>query len=258
MGWDSATLRVRDWEGPSLGVEKLGGADPLGFAAGDANLYRYVGNAPTDFTDPSGLAKPLPDVPLGPFGKVDLPERELLELLNIPKHRWNGDCDKALQVLDNLASSLRKRFAQLNPSTAEYGTHYYRYLLEYYVYIQIYRKIISGCGNQGPNGPVPAPPPLPTGSPPVSRPVYVPGARPDDPPLRTNLPLTPPSPPGLYNPPPPSSLWWFDIGAENDTAVDTGIVVVPISIPILIYIGGAVGVGGAAKVGVGVLVGAGG
>ncbi len=29
---------------------------PLGFAAGDANLYRYVGNSPTNATDPSGLA----------------------------------------------------------------------------------------------------------------------------------------------------------------------------------------------------------
>ncbi|MCI0683553.1 MAG: RHS repeat-associated core domain-containing protein [Gemmataceae bacterium] len=30
--------------------------DPIGFAAGDANLYRYVGNSPTSATDPSGLA----------------------------------------------------------------------------------------------------------------------------------------------------------------------------------------------------------
>jgi RHS repeat-associated protein len=29
--------------------------DPIGFAAGDANLYRYVSNQPTGFTDPSGL-----------------------------------------------------------------------------------------------------------------------------------------------------------------------------------------------------------
>ena len=29
--------------------------DPIGFAAGDANLYRYVGNQPTTHTDPSGL-----------------------------------------------------------------------------------------------------------------------------------------------------------------------------------------------------------
>jgi RHS repeat-associated protein len=29
--------------------------DPMGFAAGDSNLYRYVNNAPTNGTDPSGL-----------------------------------------------------------------------------------------------------------------------------------------------------------------------------------------------------------
>jgi RHS repeat-associated protein len=28
--------------------------DPIGFNAGDANLYRYVGNSPTNFIDPSG------------------------------------------------------------------------------------------------------------------------------------------------------------------------------------------------------------
>jgi hypothetical protein len=31
-------------------------AAPLGFAAGDTNLYRYVGNSPISLTDPSGLA----------------------------------------------------------------------------------------------------------------------------------------------------------------------------------------------------------
>uniref|UniRef100_UPI0036F2CDB1 RHS repeat-associated core domain-containing protein n=1 Tax=Tautonia marina TaxID=2653855 RepID=UPI0036F2CDB1 len=31
--------------------------DPIGFAAGDANLYRYVGNGPTNFVDPDGLQK---------------------------------------------------------------------------------------------------------------------------------------------------------------------------------------------------------
>ncbi len=30
--------------------------DPIGFAAGDANLYRYVGNQPTSRVDPSGLS----------------------------------------------------------------------------------------------------------------------------------------------------------------------------------------------------------
>lgn len=32
--------------------------DPIGFAAGDSNSYRYVGNQQTTKTDPSGLAPP--------------------------------------------------------------------------------------------------------------------------------------------------------------------------------------------------------
>src|SRR5581483_10792149 len=31
--------------------------DPLSFDAGDSNLYRYVNNRPTSFTDPSGLER---------------------------------------------------------------------------------------------------------------------------------------------------------------------------------------------------------
>jgi hypothetical protein len=34
--------------------------DPLGFSAGDANLYRYVGNATVNAADPSGLASDPP------------------------------------------------------------------------------------------------------------------------------------------------------------------------------------------------------
>lgn len=29
--------------------------DPISFGGGDANLYRYVGNSPTNYTDPTGL-----------------------------------------------------------------------------------------------------------------------------------------------------------------------------------------------------------
>jgi len=55
MELDGETLRVLGWDGSSLVAGPLGGADPLGFAAGDANLYRYVGNDPTGMIDPSGL-----------------------------------------------------------------------------------------------------------------------------------------------------------------------------------------------------------
>jgi RHS repeat-associated protein len=41
--------------------------DPLGFGAGDANLTRYVGNSPTNFTDPSGKC-PLVLIPLAAAG----------------------------------------------------------------------------------------------------------------------------------------------------------------------------------------------
>ena len=37
------------------GVGRWLSQDPIGFAAGDANLYRYVGNGATNWVDPSGL-----------------------------------------------------------------------------------------------------------------------------------------------------------------------------------------------------------
>ncbi|REK46751.1 MAG: RHS repeat-associated core domain-containing protein [Planctomycetota bacterium] len=44
------------WYDPVVG--RWASEDPIGFAAGDANLYRYVGNGPTNAVDPSGLADP--------------------------------------------------------------------------------------------------------------------------------------------------------------------------------------------------------
>jgi RHS repeat-associated protein len=41
------------WYDPSTG--RWISEDPIGFAAGDPNLYRYVGNMPTEHVDPSGL-----------------------------------------------------------------------------------------------------------------------------------------------------------------------------------------------------------
>ncbi len=40
-------------------VRKWISQDPKGFEAGDANLYRYVGNHRTYASDPSGLWRPL-------------------------------------------------------------------------------------------------------------------------------------------------------------------------------------------------------
>ena len=41
------------WYDPKIG--RWLSQDPKGFAAGDANLYRYVGNSPTNFKDHTGL-----------------------------------------------------------------------------------------------------------------------------------------------------------------------------------------------------------
>jgi RHS repeat-associated protein len=49
--------RGRDYN-PSTG--RWDEQDPLGFDAGDSNLYRYVENAPTIITDPNGLDAPAP------------------------------------------------------------------------------------------------------------------------------------------------------------------------------------------------------
>ena len=54
--WEAAIgqyqFRVR-WYDPTL--RQFTSEDPLGFAAGDANLKRFVGNNPPVFTDPSGM-----------------------------------------------------------------------------------------------------------------------------------------------------------------------------------------------------------
>lgn len=44
------------WYDPTTGRWRQ--ADPMGFEAGDSNLYRYVGNDATNATDPSGMAPP--------------------------------------------------------------------------------------------------------------------------------------------------------------------------------------------------------
>lgn len=40
--------------------------DPLGYAAGDANLYRYVLNSPVNYIDPTGQAAVLAQAPIAP------------------------------------------------------------------------------------------------------------------------------------------------------------------------------------------------
>jgi RHS repeat-associated protein len=51
------------WYDPNVG--RWLSEDPIGFAAGDPNLYRYVGNSPTMHTDPTGEIPPLIIIGIG-------------------------------------------------------------------------------------------------------------------------------------------------------------------------------------------------
>jgi RHS repeat-associated protein len=68
---DSETgLQYNRWRYYSPGTGRWTTSDPLGFDAGDANLYRYVGNATLNATDPSGLVQESPGAPPGFFQRV--------------------------------------------------------------------------------------------------------------------------------------------------------------------------------------------
>jgi RHS repeat-associated protein len=66
------------WYDPSSG--RFISQDPIGFSAGDVNLYRYVGNAPGDATDPSGLWASWWDETKGIFGYVFSNKVETIKL----------------------------------------------------------------------------------------------------------------------------------------------------------------------------------
>jgi RHS repeat-associated protein len=68
-GWLRPDLSTARYHDASTG--RWGQVDPSGYAGGDSNLYRYVGNQPTNWTDPSGLAAPpLYYIPFPPPGNV--------------------------------------------------------------------------------------------------------------------------------------------------------------------------------------------
>jgi RHS repeat-associated protein len=69
--WDAETglyyYRARYY---SPGMGRFITEDPIRFASGDVNWYRYVGNDPVNLTDPLGLFPPAPDT--GPPGSGGL------------------------------------------------------------------------------------------------------------------------------------------------------------------------------------------
>ena len=68
------------WYDPKQG--RFISQDPIGFAGGDENLYRYVGNGPTNATDPSGLETVLVALPGGVVRRIEVPDGNIGEIDN--------------------------------------------------------------------------------------------------------------------------------------------------------------------------------
>lgn len=126
--------------------------DPIAFEGGDANLYRYVGNAPTNYSDRLGLYQDGPimgmtpehDIPARPGPSHNLPpgipssvESVLLEIIPIiEKTRiWEfapESCQRwILAFEDNLHgfsnSNVKERNVGWEPSNAIGGGHAFYY-----------------------------------------------------------------------------------------------------------------------------------
>jgi RHS repeat-associated protein len=105
--------------------------DPIGFQGGDANLYRYVGNGPTDATDPTGL---LPPIVISPNDFITAPNTlnyktkpgigEFVQIMNSPllqlmmSETWR-DYVNQLRKRHGKLSSEFGRWVVWNPETGQ-------------------------------------------------------------------------------------------------------------------------------------------
>ncbi len=87
--------------------------DPMGYAAADDNLYRYCGNAPTDGTDPSGLA-----------GQLDTVTTKLLDLLRSDADFLTFLKEQGDRVFQNFDKIFPKRDFEQNLARAVYDAAY--------------------------------------------------------------------------------------------------------------------------------------
>ena len=111
--WDAdASLQYNRarWYDPATG--RWLSQDPIGFAAGDANLFRYVGNRPITATDPSGLEYATLDEEYIALGGPTYVESDYLRL-RMSQVRLGA---AMLRIVNNgRCDSLRDVWAQLRP-----------------------------------------------------------------------------------------------------------------------------------------------
>jgi RHS repeat-associated protein len=88
--------RAREYD---PGAGRFLGEDPIGFGAGDANLYRYTGNGPTNATDALGLQA----------GKNDKRIKEIEKRLLVLTGKYEAVGERYVR-LDNEYARLRKEY----------------------------------------------------------------------------------------------------------------------------------------------------
>ena len=86
------------WYAPSIG--RWLSVDPIGFKAGDANLYRYVGNSPPHRADPYGLVE-------GCMPKIVIEKTHRFDIGKYVKEA-NGGNSELNEIVDNMLKSYFK------------------------------------------------------------------------------------------------------------------------------------------------------
>jgi RHS repeat-associated protein len=106
--WDGETgqyfYRARYYDAR---VGRFLSTDPIGFTAGDANLYRYVGNSPINATDPSGMLSSAQQVALLTIAMHGTRELSYPRPAHAPTHTCDFPPDKfaaARDASDKLSS----------------------------------------------------------------------------------------------------------------------------------------------------------
>ena len=89
LGRNTAVMGEEDFAVLPLHAGSLGEYGPLGFDAGDANLYRYVGNDPVDYTDPTGLEEQNFSGPNGPRWNEDKNVAEIYFMIDYTPSWYN-------------------------------------------------------------------------------------------------------------------------------------------------------------------------
>ena len=157
---------INRWYDPATG--RWTSEDPIGFEAGDANVYRFVRNSPTNRIDPYGLAVPemmpgghntptyraitaaafAPKTP-PPLTWIDLYPNYFLPWNNPPCCRWLGHDDQNHEVDWRRGGSCRLRRSHCAGRDVNWGSHSWT-SVEWFCHV-------AGWGGAAPQAPV-APP----------------------------------------------------------------------------------------------------